>query len=152
MKPPMSSRVPEAVDALVELAQAMKADGVVDDVFDGPTPMGATKNHTAIAVFVTPEAAVVEQQPMSGWGTVYQEAFDVVCNIISWSGGDAVRPHREACLEILDDLKTRLTADPQLGGVCDRAYLGRRARWIPVNDDNGASVEVAFTVRVEATV
>jgi hypothetical protein len=151
MRPPQDSRVPAVVDALVGIASDMKIAGEIDNYLDGPTPKVIPMGRT-LAVFVSDRAVESRTELMQGMGTAYQETFDVVCNLFSWSGGTDTKFHRDTAYAVLSDFKTRLTADQKLGGACDRAYLGSQSVATPQNDSDGCSVAIAFTVRAQATI
>lgn len=149
---PQSSRVPIVVRALVALGERMRSSGDVDVVLFGPTPKGATKNSRTLAFFVGDPGVSVDVAPASWDQQTYVETVEVTCNAISWSGGVDTSPHLDACGAMWDALRSLIEGDPRLGGVCELATMGRRERWSPLSDSAGASVVLAFTVRVQSYV
>jgi hypothetical protein len=156
MSVPQPSRVPSAVRALVALGERMRVDGVVDRVLLGPRPQaqvkGMGKAARLLAVFVTDRAADQSADPLPGQTDQYVDTAEIVCNAVSWSGGGDVGQHMDNCAAIWDALRLHIEADKSLGGVCEVAYMGRRATWSPENGSTGANVILAFTVRVQSYV
>jgi hypothetical protein len=152
MSIPQPHRLPVVVRALVALGQRMKTANDVDIVLFGPTPKGATKGARTLALFVGNPGATVSLDTASWDQQTYVETVEVTCNAISWSGGTDVSPHMDACGAMWDSLRALVEGDPKLGGVCELATMGRREVWTPVSDSEGASVALAFTVRVQSYV
>jgi hypothetical protein len=138
------SRVPLLIAAIVDTSKTLDS---VDDVFYGPSPRGAQPGRRQLGVFVGDRGADVSMQPFDGWEHAYTETVDVVCNAVSWSGGTGLEQHVSNVEAILADLADALSSDPSLGGVCERAVIGPRELWTPQVDQQGASVNLAFTVR-----
>lgn len=146
MRTPGTTRAPEVVDALIELADR------IDDctVMDGP--VAAIKQGTTIAIAVGQPAVISTMQLMEGLAIRYLETVSVTCNVWSWSGGSKVKPHRDRCKEVLDALKAQLQEDSTLGGVCDQVTLGDKFAWAPETDEQGTSMAVGFTINARATI
>lgn len=145
MSPPLSTCVPAAVDALVTIAR-----GIPDcAVLDGPTPRGPAAGAT-IAVGVGDPAVSSVVEVLEGLTISYLETSLIVCNVWSWSGGTELKPHRDRCAQIVEQLDTAIRADVTLGGICDQVTFGPDWQWTPEVDTAGASYTVAFTIRVKA--
>jgi hypothetical protein len=152
MSAPQPSRVPLAAAALVAIGERMRDAGLVDLVLYGPTPKGPTEGGVTLAVLVTDRAADQTSDLLPGQVNQYVETTEIVCNVVSWSGGTDLVQHVEACAAVWDGLRTRIEGDQTLGGICEVATMGRRVTWSPENGDAGANVILAFTVRILAYV
>lgn len=144
--------VPDAVDALLSVAETLRANGVVDRVLDGPQPVAPNGDPgLVLAVFVGDDAAVADRTPV-GMTRRYDEDIDVACSLTSWSGGESAKPHRDAIKTALAALRDELDADPTLGGTVASASLGQSDGWSSDSDPQGTAVSLGFTVHVKALV
>jgi hypothetical protein len=126
----------------------MRDAEMVDTVLLGPRPKGALKPGKILAVFVTDRAADDQVQTVDWNQQTYADVGEIVCNAVSWSGSTDVGAHMDACAAIYDAFRLLIEGDQTLGGVVESAQMGRRRSWSPEQTPKGASVFLAFTVRV----
>lgn len=150
MQSPQQTRVPDIVDALVAIGHQLD----VDVVLDGNVPTGPTgQPETALYVFVGPNAAVVNYEPIVHNSHVYIERVDVACQISSWSGDTSnASAQRQSIRTIHAALRSALAASGGLSGVVDRVQLGSSANWSQDADSEGSDVALDFTVSTTSTI
>jgi hypothetical protein len=155
VKGEQSDRVPEVVDAIVAVGEAMKTAGEVGEILDGPTPKGSSgEPTTALEIFVGDQATVSALTPLVPGGRIDVEDLDVACRITAWGGETTgYTVFRTQIRDVLKHLRDRLKADPKLGGIVDRARIGTSPMvWADASDAEGSAVTLEFTVSTKATV
>lgn len=155
----MATRVNDAILAVVA---ALRAGSTADlaDVVDGPVLAG---DDPETAVFVgydgDPEgdmhATENWSQSWAGLGAQRKdEAFDVVCSVVSWSGDDAVSTRRAVALAALaaveDDLRGVLNIGLGLPQPTTAALVTGQLIQEPTS--RGMQVRIPFAVSVQTRI
>lgn len=143
VKPPAATTVPAALDALTTVFEAIPGEITVVDGY-WPTQPEAT----IIAVGIggaDDESVGVEQEP-AGMGSARIETLSIVCGLSKWHGDNEMKPLRDECGDLLDQIRAKIAEDPTLGSAVDEARLGPDMSWQQYLTDVGAVVSVGFTV------
>lgn len=142
------SSIPAVVDALLATWRAALADaGDSAQVFDGPIGAATPTSGDIVVVGVEPPTASVDaQQEPHGLGNRLVEEFTVHCRVGSLSGDTDMKPRRDRVYALLALLTAAVKANSSLGGVCDRAFLGRELNLWQGQIPEGAVAEVAFDI------
>ena len=147
MKPPQASRVPTVVDAI--LAALRGIQGV--SLLDGPSPI--TPQNDAIVIGAQGDASfMVSREKQAGYGISYDETIDVICTIWSASGSSTMKPRRDRCGDLLEQVSSAVDADSTLGGACDLAYMGDAMEWLQQTNNTGAMCSVGFSIRARTNI
>jgi len=80
------------------------------------------------------------------------ETSTINCELSTWTGDQTAQmaPLRSHLAAMLATIDTALRVDQQLGGACDRIWLGPRARWWVLQSDDGAGMGIGFSVTAQA--
>lgn len=119
-------------------------------IFDGPA-LELPDQGRALALGVAgDEAATAFGNDTPSWGGRREVSYDLSCVAESWSGEVDMAPRRAQALALFEVVRAAIAADESLGGACTRAYV---ASWsyIAAQPPEGASAQIPFTVRVDAT-
>lgn len=138
------TRVDEVVTALVDLLRT--ASGV--QVLDGPT-LGEVLFETIVVGFTDdPQSAPYDTTvtAMSGVGRPrYREDWEVRCLLSITHGDGDLAELRTRAAQVLTLTEDAL-ADTHVAAAWQRARLGSQAQWFPLHHEDGATVNVLFSV------
>lgn len=152
MLPQDASTLPAVVDALLATWRAALEVAALDvDVFDGP--LGATtpaSNDVLVVGLEPPTTSAEGTQEPHGMGNRLTEHFVIHSRVSSLSGDVDMKPRRDRAYAILAVLNGALKANPTLGGVCNRVFLGPELQLWQGQTPAGAVAEVSFDVSVQA--
>lgn len=147
----MSTTIPAAVDALVDIFGAAVPDSRVDD---GPTAQAPERGDDAIALEIVvgwrPSGAAVENTiEREGGAGDDRELYRVWCAIIVSYGQTTTKPLRDKIFDVYKQLETALRAHhPIARGVLQaRMELGD---YEPRVIQDGAEAMLGFAVEVDA--
>ncbi len=120
-------------------------------VIDGPPPVSVVFADDVVAVGYAPEQlAASGEQVEAGLRPPRVERFDVVCMVSAVRTGEAMAAARDACNDLLTQLRDALLADPTLGGVVHTAAFGPGLAYDQYRPEEGVGAAVQFTVRCRA--
>lgn len=153
MQPPVSTRVPKVLDALLALLRAnatLTAAGV--SVVDGS--FGELENDM---VYVGPgsedqSGVTVAHQQQPGLGNSYVESIEVLLSISSYSGDVDMKPRRDRVAELVAAVQDVVRTNRQRDGAWDDAMFGPDSEWTQVQNNDGAVCAVGFTVVLRSVV
>ena len=146
----VTTRVPALLDALyARLSDALEADGW--QCFDGPPLAQVVEDD--VFILGHPDfdgsAVTVDSEDMPGLSRQRQaEVINVRC-IFSSAYGDerlGAKPGRDRCKAGVDIVEAALYEDHGLGGVVDRVGMGSTEQWGQFQTEDGAAVELTFTI------
>lgn len=152
-----TSRVPAAVDALLEILRARPSLTEVA-IVDGPPSVNLT-DRRRIHVGYAPdgEASVALQQEFNGAGArTRDEAFTITCYAESWSGDTDMKAHRDAVFALIGEVEQALRATdeapeaPTLNGTVLWAHLTTGD--LMQKTSEGSLAGVVFTVTCQARI
>ena len=144
------------VDAVVPaLLTAWRALFPTASVLDGPRAAQTLRDDVLVVGVGNgehAEAYLSETKPEQGLSGRLQEMLTVNCEIVTWSGRQAAEmaPLRTKLVGYLAAIDLAFMADQQLGATCDRIYLGNKARYWPLQSEDGPGMGVEFSVVAEA--
>ena len=148
---PTTTRVDAILTALLAEFRALWPN---DDVLDGPsTADDNTDTVLEIGTSVDENGeAYSSEQTVDGLANRVHETIVIRCGISTWSGGDSSgqAPLRATVVSRLAQIDNYLRANPTLGGVCDRVYLGRQFRYYVQQTPDGPGCGAAFEITAEA--
>lgn len=144
---PALTRVPQVVDALIEIFTAAVPDTV--QVLDGPV-IGEVM-HEALCVGLAADqtrtgydSTVTEQE---GYGRPrYVEQWTVSSMLTLWNGGSRIVDLRSRAGELLTKIDDALREQQTRDGVWQRVGFGGQMQWLPLLHEDGATVSVFFDV------
>lgn len=151
-----TSRVPDAVDALVAIVAGLALDGV--RVVDGPDPVNATERHRIhIGWSPTAEAAVTLQQQWNSAGArTRDEEFTIACYAESRGGDKDMGARRRRVFEMVAAIEQALRATSQ---APEAPTLNGTVLWAEVATGDlvqgvadGAIAGLAFTISCRARI
>lgn len=129
--------------------------GSATEVFEGPRPSGNTPQQfvivgaTSSLVDESGIAARSAQQPSSLAGEWREEAGEIDCVAVAWSGELDLDPLRAIVAGLVSSCEAVLKADPQLGGLLEpKSYLAELTalQITEARTAKGPYVEAMFTV------
>jgi hypothetical protein len=143
----VATRVPDVVDALVELA-ARTLDGW--QVMDGPRAAEDPANDVLMVGVGNEENAdpYRSSRDLPDLAGRPRETITVRCQASTWAGGTELGDLRRRLLEAMCDLDAAFTQTPALGGAAN-VRIGP-ARWYHLEGPDGAGVGVNFDVTAVA--
>lgn len=155
MKPQLGSRIGVVTDKVVELLREvpdLPAENPFEKVqiLDGPAI--ATGAYEADVVQVGPgdpnePAAIVQRTPQAGLGRqAYREDIELTMLISCFTGDTDMKQVRDRAIDVFDAVKERLDAHLVVEDVWDGLRLGDAEVWYQVQDDQGSTSYVGFTV------
>jgi hypothetical protein len=130
----MSSLIPDAIDALLAMAETA-LPGV--QVLDGPEAEWPEMEY--IAIGLSPEDLENPSTRTAAGTETTSESAEIIGMIRVWSGDDDIRPLRQRAYELLRALRDATEADNRLGGAVDQVELtghiyapgaSHRGRWV----------------------
>lgn len=142
---PATTRVPEAIDALVELIGDATGIQVTDGAFIGELA------DEALCVGLTegPDRPgyTVGVRRQEGLGKPrLREEITVRCLLSLVTGENDVKPLRDRAGILLGQIAEALADNARRPDVWDRALLGADLEWIPVLGPSGATLAVLFEI------
>lgn len=150
MTVPRPSTIPATVTAI--LAAFVAAVDADTEVQDGPKPKAIKRK--AIAVGVGPESilhTLAKDQRLGGFN--YNEQYQVVCSLWSWSGSVATMPtHRANCGALLNVVRTAVDALNVADTLGVLYRLGPDLSWLQTYTGEGCACSVGFSIEVTATI
>lgn len=158
-----TSAIPDAIDALVALAEANTDVGQVFDgvvIFDGPPPDDPSEQ-VYLCIGDTPDddspGVTGEQSFEALGGNSKNEAFTIYCTAISRSGDTNVKAERDRAFAVMGGLERLLRqgepgSNARLGGVVQWAAIGGEENYTAIQTSKGALVEVGFTIACRARI
>lgn len=139
------STVPAALTAL-----ATTWAGITGlQVEDGPTARDLRGDALLIG-FTPDEVPLNAVEQIADLGNGAGESYTVASVVRCWSGGDSFAPIRTRAYEHLDAMRTRLRADPTLGGAVTRARFAGHVFQQYRNDAGQLVVDVVVQVAVDS--
>lgn len=144
------------VDAVVTgLLAAWRTAMPTVSILDGPrAAQGLKREVLQVGVGNDENANAYESETelQEGLGARLAETITVHCDLSTWSGNAAAEmgPLRTRLTALLAAIDTGFRADQRLGGACDRIHLGPRARWYPLQSEDGAGMGIEFSVVAQA--
>jgi len=151
-QPTLTTAVPAAIDALLDLAESAVPEGV--RVFDGAVRAGQGVDEYVLISGWDSES----QQPATFGGPrsfSIEEEFGITGTIWCYEGSENQRASRQAAFAIYSALQTALRS-PQgntLGGTVRVAWIERQSGQLGVPEKTrGNGTEIAFTVHCESRI
>lgn len=148
---PWSSRVPDALDAIVDAFKvAPEFDGVT--VWDGPEVSKASPQEMLTVGFTGDDNdndVESTSLPEGLAASPDRESFTVRCAAAVLKGSTEMRAARRRAYELYSAAGAVLARDPGLGGTVLRARLGSHT-FKQVQSDRGAQALVIFGIDVDA--
>lgn len=145
MQPPAGTRLGDVSDALVTACAGIANTQTID----GPGPHTLT-GQDAVEIGIGPTTA--NNQHAAGLGVAYLETLNIPCRVWSWAGDDDLGARRDRAIELLEAVRDILAADVTLDGACDEAWIGPSWTGIPINDDQGVSYQIGFSIQVKSSI
>lgn len=161
MKPQLGSRTGAVIDGIVALLQEVPdppAENPFElvQIIDGPAVSEGAVEEDVIQVAPGDPgepAAIVERIPQPGLGRQsYLERTEVTMLISCFKGDTDMKAARDRATEVFDAVKTRVDDSLTVGGLWDTLRLGEAEVWHQVQDENGCTVYVGYTLVAEALV
>jgi hypothetical protein len=161
MKPQLGSRTGVVVDRILTILRAVPADPDPNpfekvEILDGPSISEGAYEQDVIQVGPGDPgepAVVVQRRPEPGLGRqAYRESTEVTMLISCFNGDTNVKAVRDRAIEVFDAIKQRLDAHLVEPGAWDSLRLGEGEVWFQVQDENGCTVWVGFTLVAESIV
>lgn len=148
------SSIPDAVDALVAMAQTVAAampTGQRPLVTDGPPRSLSGQFYAAIGIAgPNGEAAIPQAETTSGLSRVRdRESYDIACQVSAYAGAGPIKTQRDIAFSFLDAFAEALAADGRLGGLVMLARLSGMD-YAASEGTPGPTATVNFTVHIEA--
>lgn len=142
------STVPDALDALVALAEQLKDAQTA--AYDGPEVKGSRKRRAIIVGYDTEQASAVEHQfEEGGYSPNQPESYRVLCRV-EVGTGSAIRlsAARVDAYDLFGQFAALIYADATLGGVVMTAQIGEAA-YSPSQSAGAAVAVVHFGIDCE---
>lgn len=142
-----STRIGDVVDHVRQVTAAAVGEGW--QVLDGPL-IGELMDKAVVVGFtesVDRPGYTTAREQMDGYGRPsYREDFTVRCLLTIASGDTDLAPLRDQATTALAAIEDALRAQHVAAGVWNRAGLTGDTQWIPLQDPNGAAMNVIYTV------
>lgn len=139
-----TTRIPQVV---AKLAEIYAATGL--QVVDGPH-LGELMDEAIVIGFtqsVDQAGYSTDVERLDGFGAPrYRENFEVVSLITVASGETDVAALRNRCGDVLGQIDLAVRDAVVVAGVWDRAGVTGATQWIPLQDQQGAAMNVIFSV------
>lgn len=161
----LTSRIPAAIDGLLALCTGQTGPGGLLDgvaVFDGPPVKGATAGAELLLYIAdTPDGdgpGTTGNQDFAALGRGGRdETFSIYCTAAARSGDTDIRTERNRAFALVAAVETLLRphepgADATLGGAVLWSSVGGEESYTPIQDDDGAYVEVGFNIVCRARI
>lgn len=150
-----TSRVPDAIDALVALFGAAPAlDGV--KVVDGPLVTGDPLREAICVAYDGAEGGGEAVDIQQEWASIGQKArnetFTITCAVVVWGGATKVRPARERAFALLAAVEDALRADPSLGLPPPTVVAFAAGSLFHEQSESGMQARISFQVAVQTRI
>lgn len=140
------TRIAAVVDKLVEIHEE---HGGLAQVLDGPHIGELMDEAYVIGLTEGPERPgyEVEAVSMPGMGRArYTEEVTVRCLLTLTSGTTQMKALRARAATLLTTLAAALADQTVVAGVWSRAAFGREFEWIPIQHEQGATINVIYSI------
>lgn len=160
MKPQLGSRTGLVLDRIVALLREVPVAPAEDpfaavQIIDGPAISEGAVQEDVIQVGPGDPgepAVVVTRTPQPGLGRqAYRESGEVTMLISCFKGDTDMKAARDRAVEVFDAVKQRMD-DHLVDDAWDSLRLGDGEVWYQVQDENGCTVYVGFTLIADSIV